>query len=473
MDEASFFSQTQAVGPVTPGEDPYELALDLLREKLRSEKLSDDELLYGGEKTAERVREVARGVYQQFNDDALHHNRPVIPFPKEESVRRFVADILGMGSLQPLLDDPGIEDIAINGPSEVMVYRSTGWETTDVTFRDSTYLQEWINGKISHTQRQASEATPIVDAVLRSGARVSIVTKPVVRPWPVVVIRVQRARGISLANFVTRSTRSRKPPDLSALIPDYAQMVNDDPGMLSPAAATYLNAAVLAGLNITMLGPTGCGKTTMINALGSLLPENERVLVIEDTPEIDFRRDGKPIRNTIYLCTRPKILGGAEAVTQADLIKLALRQRPSMLSLGEARGQEAFDLLVALHTGHKNGLTSIHANSVDELFNRMYLMLGSSETGRYLDRERAAHLVAGALHIVIALEKRQERRFVREIGEFTGKLAGSKESPYPELSILFEDSPEGLRGPLRPSVHRDRFLDAGINPIVFENFMKG
>jgi pilus assembly protein CpaF len=243
--------------------------------------------------------------------------------------------------------------------------------------------------------------------------------------------------------------------------------------MLSPAAAIYLHASVLDGLNLTLLGPTGCGKTTLINALGPLLPENERTLVIEDTPEIDFHYGADTTMNTLYLCTRPAIAGGAPAITQADLVKLALRQRPRMLTLGGVRGPEVFDLLTALHTGHKNGLTSIHANSVDEVFSRVYLMLGYSDTGRYLDRERAAHLVAGAFHIIIALEKKAERRFISEIGEFTGKLTGSENSPVPEISMIFKDGPEGqgLIGPLRPTVHRDRFLDAGLDPQLFEKYL--
>ncbi len=472
-DEASLFAQETPKGPVDTSTDPFYKALDQIREKLREQAgVSDQELQYSGELLAEKARQISASVYRSYNEDATHHNRPRIRYTEEDAIRRFLAEILGMGPLQPFMDDPTIEDIAINGPNEVMVYRSTGWAHTDVKFPSPMYLQEFINTKISAFGRTASESNPIVDAVLRSGARVSIVTNPVVRPWPVVVIRVQRARDITLGDFVAPREYKKQEGNLTALIPDYFKALGD-PGMLSPAAATYLHAAVLAGLNITILGPTGCGKTTLINALGKLLPEDERKLVIEDTPEIDFYFGAETTKNTVYLCTRPAIPGGAPAITQMDLVKLALRQRPRLLSLGEVRGAEVFDLLTALHTGHKNGLTSIHANGVEELFTRVHLMLGYSETGRTLDRERAAILVAGAFHIVIAMEVKGPRRYIKEIGEFTGKLTGPEDRPVPEISMIFkaESETSGLAGPLCPTAHRDRFLDAGIDPQIFEKYI--
>ncbi|TFH33283.1 MAG: hypothetical protein E4G99_11625, partial [Anaerolineales bacterium] len=246
-------------------------------------------------------------------------------------------------------------------------------------------------------------------------------------------------------------------------------LADDAEAMLSLKAAAYLHAAVLAGLNIVAVGPTGSGKTTLLMALGRKIPKGQRILIIEDTPEIDLYPDDPTPNNVLYLRTRPSTVEGLRSIEQEDLVKLALRQRPDALTLGEARGPEVFDLLNALNTGHKNGLTSLHAYGADELFSRMYMMLAQSERGRHLDPYRAANLVASTLHVVVSLEMIGKARFVRTVAELTGKVVQTGTAYEPEMKAIFQrDSAGGrLNGPLHASVHAPMLKNAGIREDVF------
>ena len=324
-----------------------------------------------------------------------------------------------------------------------------------------------INRGISKSGKKANPVTPIVDGILPGGERVSIVTYPVTDAWPTISIRAHRSKDIQLSDF-TRKYEAKDNDserfDLTKYLPDYTQ--TDTGGMLTAKAATYLHAAVLTGLNIVLVGPTGCGKTTMLTALGKCIPPGKRILIIEDTPEIDLYPNAKTPNNVIYLRTRAASLdGNVAAVEQADLVKLALRQRPDALTLGEARGKEVFDLLNALNTGHKNGLTSLHAEGPNEVFGRIYMMLSQSEQGRHLDRYRAANLAAGTMNILVTLQIHGSRRSVHSIVEYSGKLVNEDTTPEPELVPVFLNGGgrNGDLGPmLRNSCFAQKFEDAGM-----------
>jgi pilus assembly protein CpaF len=273
------------------------------------------------------------------------------------------------------------------------------------------------------------------------------------------VIRRHRPVAWSLQDFVGSAVQSRgklKAPDL----PDYrAQAV---PGaLLSAAAATYLHAAVIAGLNILVIGRTGVGKTSLLSALGRLIPHERRVLVLEDTRELKLRPDGARPLNCIYLITRQKLLEGGVDVDMRQLIISALRQRPDHLILGEARGPEIYDLLNAMQTGHGGNLTSIHANSLADLAQRVDAML--FQAGVDMDSERTARLIGTSFHVGITLlQDFNGRRFVAEIGEFSGRI----EHGLPVMHPLFGGGPEhGFGTPLLAdrSVHENSLRRAGVS----------
>jgi pilus assembly protein CpaF len=435
----------------------------------------------------EAAMRVAATQYRDYNNEALTKSWPRMLVPEDLFVEMALADLLGMGAIDTLLKDESIEDIAINGPTETMVYRNGRWEAEEVRFPGSDRLLEILNRGLAHSNRRANMVTPIADGVLKGKERISVVTYPVATPHPTSVIRIPRAKRISLEDM-TRSgaaadergttLRTEEPlgPGETSTAGRHSveyekpeALAEDARAMLSKTAATYLYGAVVAGLNIVAVGPTGSGKTTLLMALGRKIPKGQRILIIEDTPEIDLYPGDATPNNVLYLRTRPSTVEGLGSIEQEDLVKLALRQRPDALTLGEARGPEVFDLLNALNTGHKNGLTSLHAYGVEELFSRMYLMLAQSERGRHLDAYRAASLVASTLHVAVSLEMSGKTRFVRTVAELTGKVVQKGTAFEPEMKAIFQRSSAGgrLEGPLYPSEHSALLKRAGVRQAVF------
>ncbi len=447
--------------------DPYGNALAAVRQELVG-RFSHLQIAVAGPEVTEEARRLTAEIYIAHTDNALRDNKPGIGFDRETFVQRALSDLLGMGPLEPLLNDESIEDIVVNGPDEVMVYRNGGWQDTEISFESPERLLELLNRGIAGSNRQASMVTPIADAVLPGKQRINIVTHPIASPWPAAAIRIPGAKRITLEEMVRSQAPDTTTRSPAVELPDYSSLPGGDcSGMLSPGAAAYLHAAVLCGLNIVAVGPTGSGKTTLLMALGRLIPQNRRVLIIEDTPEISLHQDGEKPHNVLYLRTRPESLEGVPEINQEDLVKLALRHRPDALTLGEARGAEVFDLLNALHTGHRNGLTSIHAHDVGDLFRRIFLMLAQSERGRFLDTRRAAQMVASTLHIAVSLDVSNHSgppmRRVQEIAEFTGEVVDVGGSPEPELRTILRREGAALNGSPDASVHRSAFERAGID----------
>jgi pilus assembly protein CpaF len=456
--------------------DSYQAVLDRIRKQL-SKEFAADKLANAGPAVTEAATRVAGMQYRDYNNDALSKSWPRLMVPEEIFIEMALADLLGMGAIDTLLRDESIEDIAINGPTEVMVYRSGRWDAENVAFPSPDRLLEILNRGLAHSNRKANMVTPIADAVLKGKERISVVTYPVASPFPTSVIRIPRAKRISLEDmtqpFESAPSEKAKQGNAEAVSASLEaggeELAEDSRSMLTRKAAAYLYGAVLAGLNIVAVGPTGSGKTTLLMALGRKIPKGQRVLIIEDTPEIDLYPGDSTPHNVLYLRTRPSTVEGLEAIEQEDLVKLALRQRPDALTLGEARGPEVFDLLNALNTGHKNGLTSLHAYGAEELFGRMYLMLAQSERGRHLDAYRAASLVASTLHVVVSLEMVGQRRYVRTIAELTGKVAQKGTTFEPEMKAIFQRASAGgrLDGPLYPSVLSGLLREAGVREDVF------
>jgi pilus assembly protein CpaF len=394
-------------------------------------------LMHPDEEVEGAVRDLARQAVADYAAQATARGWDPLPLDGEEVARRIAAEILGLGEIERLLKGAGVEDVVINGPREVYVYRGGGWERAPVEFEDEEQVLRMLNRAIAPTGRQVSPLEPVVDAVIPGGHRINVVMRPCAEPSPCAAIRVRRRSGFSMQDLLGRDMRRAMVTRPTLQVPDYTRVAVAG-GMLSAQAATFLHYAVLAGMNVVVVGSTGVGKTSFLGALGRLLPEWLRIVVIEDTRELNVRPDeGGLAHNCVYFTTRQGGLEGTPPVTQSDLVRAALRQRPDALTLGEARGGEVLDLLKALCTGHRNGLTSVHAESVSELVSRLKLMLQEADVRTEVRDATVAEWIARAFHVSVALEmgtlvapdgRQGKVRRVAEIVEFSGHVEGGQPS---------------------------------------------
>lgn len=459
------------------GVGAFDIALEEMRAKL-SERFSATDLQGGGDKVRDQARQIATEVHKNYVGRAVKENLPRLEFSRDEFVSQAISYTFGLGPIDHLLEDETIEDIAINGPNEVMIYRDK-WERTDITFPNKAALLNILNTALAKADRTVNRIKPIVDASIDYN-RYSVVVQPIANPDPTAVIRIPRHAGIDLEDLVkpwyvdkkkeSSSRKVNKGDVEDSPMPDYPDLALSN--ILNKELASYLHSAVLAGLSIAVIGPTGVGKTALITALGRCLPVDSRVLIIEDTPEIRLYPDSIYPNNVLKLQTRPPSLEDVPEITQADLVKLALRQRPDALTLSEARGKEIFDLLNALYTGHSNGLTTFHAYGLHEMYSRLSMMISQSERGRHLRMSHVAQIISTALDIVVVLEKEGDTRRVRAVGEMSGKVKTVGGDPEPEIDLIFEysggRSPK-LNGPLKDSLHSKRFENAGIPDWIYKS----
>ena len=455
----------EARGPL--GEDIFSRLVDQVRRRT-TEVFPGTRLLHPDHEVEEAIRDFARDAVRGYQQEAIARGWPLLEMGEDEAIRRIAAEILGLGEIEDLLRQDGVEDIVVNGPGEVCFFRGGVWYDTGIRFEDEEHALRVLNRAMASTGRQVSRLSPVVDATIPGGHRINVVMSPCAEPSPCAAIRVRRRGGFSLLDFVGKDMREAVEVQRIPEIPDYSRIFREG-AMLTPQAATFLHMAVLAGANIVVVGGTGVGKTSFLGALGRLIPPWLRILAIEDTRELNLRPadDGKP-HNCVYFITRPESLEGTPAVDQAMLVRAALRQRPNALTLGEARGGEILDLLKALRTGHRNGLTSIHADGINELVSRVKLMLQEAVLRTEVSDTTVAEWIAGAFNLAIFLEMASvvtpegiaQVRRVTEVVEFTGGVEGGQ----PLRQTLFRYDPRKgylARENAFPSDRLQRLLTAG------------
>jgi pilus assembly protein CpaF len=305
----------------------------------------------------------------------------------------FIAEILdemtGLGPIEPLLKDPSVNDILINGHECVYVERLGVLEPTLVRFKDEAHLLRIVNKIVSAVGRRVDESQPLCDARLLDGSRINIAVRPIAVDGPLVSIR----------KF------SKKPFDLKKLI---------DIGAIRPPMAELLAAAVKARITLIISGGTGSGKTTMLNALSAFISEKERLVTIEDAAELQLQQP-----HVGRMETRPPNIEGKGEIRQRELVKNALRMRPDRVILGECRGEEAFDMLQAMNTGHEGSMATVHANTPRDAVSRLEQMIGMAGMPMTVGSIRGQ--IAAAIRVIVQLQRMSDgKRRVTSIAEITG-----------------------------------------------------
>jgi pilus assembly protein CpaF len=310
-----------------------------------------------------------------------------------QELNEFVSEILdemtGLGPLEPLLKDPTISDILINGHECVYVERAGMLEPLAVRFKDEQHLLRIINKIVSAVGRRVDESHPLCDARLQDGSRVNVAVRPIGVDGPLVSIR----------KF------SKKPLNLNRLV---------EVGAMRPQMAELLAAAVKARITTIISGGTGSGKTTMLNALSAFISEKERLITIEDAAELQLQQP-----HVGRMETRPPSIEGKGEIRQRELVKNALRMRPDRIILGECRGEEAFDMLQAMNTGHEGSMATIHANTPRDAISRLEQMIGMAGLPMTVASIRGQ--IAGAIQLIVQLSRQSDgKRKVTSIAELTG-----------------------------------------------------
>jgi pilus assembly protein CpaF len=298
-------------------------------------------------------------------------------------------EVFGLGPLETLMKDPEISDILVNSSSQIYVERYGKLEKTDVRFRDDAHLMQIIDRILTRVGRRVDESSPMVDARLADGSRVNAIIPPLALDGPVLSIRRFGAERLTVNDLI---------------------QFNSIPPQIAEVAA----ACVKSRLNMLVSGGTGAGKTTLLNCLSNFIPDNERIVTIEDSAELKLQQD-----HIVRLETRPPNIEGQGAVTARDLVRNALRMRPDRIVIGEVRGGEALDMMQAMNTGHDGSISTVHANSARDALSRletMMLMAGINLPERAL-REQ----VASALDVIVQLTRLSDgSRKVVEFAEVTG-----------------------------------------------------
>ena len=398
-----------------------------------------------GRTTGDSAREeVLVLIRSSVNSEAV----PLSFAEREKLSREILDEIFGLGPLEPLLKDPTISDILVNRFDRVYVERAGKLEITGLSFKDNQHLMQIIDRIVSRIGRRVDESSPMVDARLQDGSRVNAIIPPLALDGACLSIRRFGRDPITARNMLDNKT-------------------------LTEPMLELLSAMVKGRLNLLISGGTGAGKTTVLNVLSGYIPNTERIVTIEDAAELQLKQE-----HVVRLETRPPNIEGKGAVRMRQLVINSLRMRPDRIVVGEVRGEEAFDMLQAMNTGHEGSLTTVHANSPRDALSRIENMVSMANLN--IPERAIRHQIANAVHAVVQVARLSDgSRKVLTISEVTGM-----EGDMIALQDIFVFERTGVdeSGKVRGVFHStglpphfaERLATAGcrLSPALFESRME-
>jgi pilus assembly protein CpaF len=377
-------------------------------------------------RTRAQIRDIANRL---INEEAA----PLSLIQRRHVVRQIEDEVMGLGPLEPLLADPSVSDILVNGPEHIYVERAGKLQRTAIRFHDDAHLLNIIDRIVSKVGRRIDESIPMVDARLHDGSRVNAIIPPLAIDGPVLSIRRFRKDALRMDDLVRF-------------------------GSLNSTLIELLRSIVLGRLNVMISGGTGSGKTTLLNAMSAFIPERERIITIEDSAELQLQQP-----HVVRLETRQVNVEGRGQITQRDLVRNSLRMRPDRIVVGEVRGAEALDMLQAMNTGHDGSLTTIHANSSRDALSRVETMVAM--TGIQFPITALRTQIASAIDVLIHMERQEDGcRRITSVQEINGM-----EADMIVMSEIFRFVRSGVdeRGAVL-----GRFSATGIVPDFYDRIRK-
>jgi pilus assembly protein CpaF len=393
--------------------------------------------------------DLADRVYKAVTEELTLDRTPLTRDERREIVRQLTDDILGYGPLEPLLRDDTITEIMVNAPDRVYIERNGKLEHTNVRFVDESHVMRIIDKIVSQVGRRVDESSPMVDARLPDGSRVNAIIPPLALNGPTVTIRKFARDPYTINDLITFGT-------------------------LSARAAQFVAACVRGKLNILISGGTGTGKTTTLNAMSAFIPNDERIVTIEDAAELQLQQE-----HVITLESRPANIEGTGEIRIRELVRNALRMRPDRIIVGEVRGAETVDMLQAMNTGHEGSLTTIHANSPRDALSRLETLVLTA--GVELPHRAIREQIASAFDLLIQIERLVDgSRRVTQISEVLGM-----EADVVTMQDIFAAAPPAeeeshasahrLLSPLRATGLKPHFIErlAANNVVLPPTFFSG
>ncbi len=388
--------------------------------------------------------EVLALIRNSVNSEAV----PLSFAERERLSREILDEIFGLGPLEPLLKDPSISDILVNRYNSVYIERAGKLEATGLTFKDDQHLMQIIDRIVSRVGRRVDESSPMVDARLPDGSRVNAIIPPLAIDGPCLSIRRFGRDPLTARNMIENKS-------------------------ITEPMLELLSAMVKGRLNILISGGTGAGKTTLLNVLSGYIPNSERIVTIEDAAELQLKQE-----HVVRLETRPPNIEGKGAVRQRQLVINSLRMRPDRIVVGEVRGEEAFDMLQAMNTGHEGSLTTVHANSQRDALSRVENMVSMANLN--IPERAVRQQIASAIHAVVQIARMADgTRKVITVSEVTGM-----EGDMISMQDIFIFERKGLgeggkvKGQFKSTGIRPKFADrlasAGcrLRPSLFDSILE-